>query len=293
MNMGRIIFDRIYSDYFLRSRIDEYRTMLCTLLQSGYAFHSIPSLWQLANAPGGLAGAGRYVVLRHDIDLDVATAKEMWAIEKELGVISSYYFRLSTIDIPLMGEIDQCGCDVGYHYEELATYAKSHGLKNLKEIHDHMTNIQSLFQRNITVLRKRTGLALRIAASHGDFMNRKLGITNTELLKDRTFRASMGIDLEAYDEEYRKIMGKYFSDNPYPIHWKPESPLANDSNVTTRIQILIHPGNWRSTVFDHTQHNISRLYEECKYQLICGNHAITGQIKSLFRARTNIFSADR
>jgi hypothetical protein len=282
MNVGRIIFDRIYSDYFLRSRIDEYRTMLCTLLQSGYAFHSIPSLWRLSNGPDGLAEAGRYVVLRHDIDLDVATAKEMWAIEKELGVISSYYFRLSTIDIPLMQEIDKYGCDVGYHYEELATYAKSHGLKNGKEVHDHMKQIQSMFQRNITALRKRTGLALRIAASHGDFMNRKLGITNTELLKDRPFRFSMGIDLEAYDEEYRKTIGKYFSDNAYPNHWKPESPLANGMHANTKIQILIHPGNWRSTVFDHTQHNISRLYEECKYQLICGNRAISEQIKSIF-----------
>ena len=112
MNRHEII-DRVYADYFQPSRMDEYKELLRALLLAGYKFHSIHSFWRLEHIPGGLAETGKYFVLRHDIDSDVQTAKKMWAIEKEMGIASSYYFRLSTIDITLMRDIDANGSDYG------------------------------------------------------------------------------------------------------------------------------------------------------------------------------------
>jgi hypothetical protein len=279
MKTSKIIIDRIYGDYFLHSRMGEYKDLLYTLLQLGFEFHSIGTFWRLRGNPDRQMNGGKYIVLRHDIDSDVATAKQMWGIEKELGITSSYFFRLSTVDVPLMQEIDRSGSDTGYHYEELATYAKEHGVTTMSEITEHMEQIRARFRENLTDLRKRTGLALTIAASHGDFMNRKLRIINTEILKDRAFRSAMGIEMEAYDDDYRSTIEKLYSDDAYPTYWKPESPLMNSVLAYSKIQLLIHPGNWQSTIYAHTYHNIHRVFEEVKYQMIRANHLFSRRIK--------------
>ena len=66
---------------------------------------------------------GRFVVLRHDVDLlpynSLATAK----IEQELGCRAVYYFRAvpESWDEAVIRQIADLGHEVGYHYESLTT----------------------------------------------------------------------------------------------------------------------------------------------------------------------------
>jgi len=81
--------DRVYSDFLMRSRLGLYRELLETALGAGYEVVSIEALWRRIVGPG-LDPARRYLALRHDIDTDSRTAAAMWAIDRELGVKSSY-----------------------------------------------------------------------------------------------------------------------------------------------------------------------------------------------------------
>src|SRR6185369_13900595 len=143
--------------------------------------------------------AGRVLILRHDIDTDPRTAGAMWALERERGIVSSYFFRLSTVDVHLMRTIAAAGGDAGYHFEELATIAKAARLRTAEEVRARLPEARDRFAVNLDRLRRQTGLPLRIAASHGDFVNRAVGVNNTEILDDPAFRESVGIELEAYD----------------------------------------------------------------------------------------------
>src|SRR2546422_7720159 len=95
----RQVWDRCYGDFLMPSRLPAYRALLETALGAGYAIVSVDRLWALLGG-AGLDPAGRYLVLRHDIDTGPATAAAMWRIERDLGVAGSYYFPLSTPDPP-------------------------------------------------------------------------------------------------------------------------------------------------------------------------------------------------
>src|SRR6185295_3645039 len=93
-----VVGDRIYSDFLMPSRLGAYRSLLESALAAGYTFISIEAYWELIQA-GAVDPARRYLILRHDIDTDTATAGVMWRIERSLRISSSYYFRLSTVDL--------------------------------------------------------------------------------------------------------------------------------------------------------------------------------------------------
>ncbi|MFD2270334.1 hypothetical protein ACFS07_02255 [Undibacterium arcticum] len=140
------------------------------------------------------------IVHRHDIDTDVCTAKKIFAIEK-LGIKSSYYFRISTLDFAFMREIEEYGSEASYHYEEIATFAKKHHIRDPAEIMKRMAEVRAEFVNNFTSIERRFGLKMTTVASHGDFANRRLRLSNTEILKDKELRDRCGIVCESYDKK--------------------------------------------------------------------------------------------
>lgn len=260
------VFNRMYCDYFMPSRLNEYHSLLEEILFQGYQACSVAGFWDQLKNQTVVAGE-KYLILRHDIDTDLSTARLLWEIEKKLGVRSSYYFRLSTIDPSLMREIADAGGEAGYHYEELAAVAKQKGLKTKEQALREMPYIRKIFKQNITMLRNKTGLPLHIVASHGDFINRMLGIINLEILKDRDFRRDLGIELEVYDEDLMKHVVSYFSDTNYPLFWKPYHPLDSVRRGDQVIYILVHPRHWKTNVPVNTLDNLKRLWESVQYGL--------------------------
>lgn len=265
INLKKIL-QRIYSDFLLPSRLEEYKGLIIQALKNGYNVISVEQFYETF-VEGRKGRGSKYLVLRHDIDTDIITAKQIFEIERHLQVYSSFYFRLATIDIPFMRTIRQYGSEASYHYEELASYAKKHKIRHPDKIHSNIMEIRELFSRNLCALRRSTGIPMEIVASHGDFVNRYLGITNCAVLKDPVFRKKNKIKLEVYDDTIMKYVDSRHSDCGYPSFWKPNSPLeAINSNIPV-IYVLTHPRHWRANIKENIRDNCIRLIEGVKYRL--------------------------
>jgi len=264
MRLGAI-GDRLYADFAMPSRLPAYRAMLRTMLDAGYRIWSIEGFWR-AIRDDGATPEGRHVVVRHDVDTDPRTAAAMWAIDRSLGVVGSYYFRLSTIDAPLMRDIVAGGGEASYHYEELATLAKRHGIDRPEDARRRIPEAQARFRANLTRLRASVGVPMSVVASHGDFVNRHLGIPNTAVLADLDFRASVGVELEAYDEAFAGRATSRSSDTLHPRYWIPEDPLDAVRRGEPVISLLVHPRHWYARRVANAVDDVGRVGEDVAYR---------------------------
>jgi hypothetical protein len=259
-----MIWDRIYADFFMPSHFGVFREFLKQIITSGYHICSVDSYWKQINNVEPKVHE-KYVVLRHDVDSDLVGAKAMWQIEKALGIKSSYYFRLSTIDISLMREIELSGGEASYHFEELATIAKQKRLRSREAVLHEMSFIREMFKRNLNSLREKSGLPMKIVAAHGDFINRKLKIYNWEILKDDAFRKDVGVELEVYDEAFMSHVTSCHSEVLMPHMWEPEHPVKAAEACRPIIYVLVHPGNWRANPRENLLNDIRRAWEGISY----------------------------
>ena len=115
---------KVSSSIFLPSIVTEwdfslsiYRKLLETLQQSGYAFYTFED-WCL-----GLA-EGKYVILRHDVDLKASHSLATAKIEAEMGIRASYYFRVvpQSNQPQLIKAIVRLKHEIGYHYEDMSIF---------------------------------------------------------------------------------------------------------------------------------------------------------------------------
>jgi hypothetical protein len=260
--MLRSVLNRIYADFFMPSRLEEYRSLLGQAAEQDYVFHSIESYWHMLRCR--IRMAPRILILRHDIDTDVETAKRLFAVERELGVRASYFFRLSTVDVEFMREIHVHGSEASYHFEEIATVAKERRLRSREEIYSHLPVIRERFLQNLSTLRHRSGLPIRTIAAHGDFVNRFLGVPNQALL-DAKVRAAAGVEVEAYDREITVDITSRFTDAPPPVFWKPFNAHIALERGDRVVYILTHPRHWRSNPKINLADNAWRLWEGFLY----------------------------
>ena len=256
--MGKLttIKNRIYNDYLMPSRLNEYETVLRTLNQEGYkhiTFREYKKLLDTDNLDG------RYFINRHDIDTDIATAKEFFKIEKKYNAKASYYFRLSTLDFKFMKEIEDYGSEASYHFEEIAQFCKDNHIKSRDEVINRLDDIKKIFIENFKII-KNGGMQLQTICSHGDFVNRKLQITNNEITKDENLRKELGIICETYDKDLMDSFEIYVSDKQYPIFYSPDS-IFNYIGEKDTICMLTHPRQWRTNFIINTIDNLKRIYE--------------------------------
>ncbi|GEM82829.1 hypothetical protein [Meiothermus hypogaeus] len=261
----RSVLNRFYSDFMLQDRTSELRLLLERALSLGYEVHSIASFWEQIKAGGPRPGL--HLVLRLDIDTDLRTTRALWQLLRDLGVRGTFYFRLSTLDVRLMQAIHEAGSEASYHYEELAAYAKRYRLRSRAEVEAHMPAIRALFADNYRRVKAQTGLPLHTVASHGDWLNRKLGVINLELLQDPALREVLGIELEAYDAALQQHYTQRYSDGPYPTFWLDGNPLAALESRQPVIEVLLHPRHWRANIPVNATDNLRRVWEALDYRL--------------------------
>jgi hypothetical protein len=250
--------NRIYSDYFMPSRLSNYEELLDLANDGGYVQTSVRSLFQLIVAGHQLPN--KFLVHRHDIDTDIDTARRLFEIEKRLNIKSSFYFRLKTLDFDFMREIEEYGSEASYHYEEIATFVKRNRLRTRDEVHTRLPEIRCEFSNNFHAIEKRLGCKLTTVASHGDFANRRLNLANTEILACHDLRAYCGIACEAYDKQLLDVFDVYISDKPYPLHFSPISPFQAIGEKS-RICLLTHPRQWKTHWLENSKDNLLRFKE--------------------------------
>lgn len=258
----KIVFDRIYSDYFMSSRLSEYENIIKQLVDSGYEFITLKEY--CTKLKNNTLDNQKYLINRHDIDTDVSTAKEFFKIEKKYGVKGTYYFRLCTLDYQFMKELNEYGSEATYHFEEVAQYAKDNHIKQKEFIFENMDEIREIFKSNILEIENKLNTKIETVASHGDFVNRGLQIINNEITNDKKLREELGITCEAYDKELMESVDIYVADKMYPEMWAPK-PIYEYIGKVDRIYMLTHPREWRVNIIENTVDNIKRFYEGIKW----------------------------
>ena len=244
------------------SRIAVYEKLLTTFQNNKYKFLMIKDYKK------EIDNNKKCIFIRHDIDTDVNIAREMFLIEKKLNIKATYYFRLETFHADLVKEILDYGSEVGYHYEELATFVKQNKIFTEEDIKKNISNIQSLFINNIQGLEKIYNFKIYSIASHGDFINRKLGITN-KIIYDEKLRKKLNL-IEAYDvDDYVDFRT---SDTMYPKFFK-EDPYLAISKKAKKVLLLIHTRYYKRNPKERFKLDIKRLIDGIKYRKI-GNKKI-------------------
>jgi len=97
--------------------LDAYRQLLLSIKQAGYVFYTFEDWCD------GMA-QGRFVILRHDVDLKAANSLATAQIEAEMGIRASYYFRVvpQSNQPDIIREIANLGHEIGYHYEDMSLF---------------------------------------------------------------------------------------------------------------------------------------------------------------------------
>jgi len=275
---------RIWQNYLMPSRLDELADWFRLSFEHGYKFHSVEKYWRVTDA-GRTAPPPKSIVLRHDIDVDLSAASAMYSLERELSITSSYYFRLSTINLPLMHAIADSGGEASYHYEELATEVKGCCLRSAEQIHARLPIMRQRFRENLQRVRDITGLPMATVVAHGDWANRALGVANTELLQCPDLRADLGVLVEAYDYELMKFVTARYADAACPAWWSgkrvaatergrleflddaPRTPAEAVRAGLPVIYVLLHPEQWRSGPRWHFKAQVKRIREAMAYRL--------------------------
>lgn len=256
------ILNRIYSDYFLPSRLSELKKIYQTALDKGYQLHSVASFFELIKADK-VDTNQKYFINRHDIDTGKKTARKFFELEKSMNIKASYYFRLTSLDYKLMQELEEYGSEASYHFEEIAILAKKHNWKNSEDINYNLA--RDLFTKNFTKIKQESKLSPKIVCSHGDFVNRALKVVNHSFLDEKT-RNLNKIELETYDEVFTKFITSRHSDTLYPKFYNPNNPLDAINAGEKVVYFLTHPRHWHKEICTNTQDNILRMWEGFRYK---------------------------
>jgi hypothetical protein len=263
--LGRLL-RRLLADYGSPGRGEEYLSILRLARDRGYRLLSLEDFVACSRDGGGSA---RCVILRHDVDIDDVPGNEaFFRAELEVGARATYYFRLSTArtHLGLIERLRDAGFEVGYHFEEGATLAKQWRWRSREEVFGHRDEIVSAFRQNCESIRNSWSPALRSVAAHGDWINRKLGFINNELIDRRTL-AECGLAFEAYDSDIRDAVDTYVSDVATPPQkWtRGVGPIDEIRAGRCRLYMLTHERRWHPGRLAKASADAGRLRDAVRY----------------------------
>ena len=227
---------------FIRNnRINEYERILKTALEYKYSVISLKDY--LKYQPQ------KAFILRHDVDYPSKATSQIFHIEKKLGVTSSFYFRKSTFDFPLMKKIENYGSEASLHFETVSDFAKSEGIYSKQELnkYDWKNTCLTLLKLDLENLRTNYGLKCLTIASHGDPRNNLIETTNYFLTYEKKSYEKLNIELEAYNQSFIYSLDSYISDDSPEInngfHYN-NNPFDEMQKGRSKILFLTHPNHW-------------------------------------------------
>ena len=182
-------------------------TKLCNVIkEEGYHTYSISDYLEY-NTEIKLP----FIIVRHDVDIDLPLAVQMSNIEKELGINSTYYIRINgnhhLSDFSYLEKIDNNGHEIGYHYEVMD---KSNG--DTKEA-------VRLFEKDLAYLR--SSFQISTVCMHG---NPRTRWDNREVLEYLNFD-NLNIIGEAYQSiNFKEVL--YLSDTSRT--WSPKYKVKDN-----------------------------------------------------------------
>jgi hypothetical protein len=231
---------RRLSRTFSGARWSEYRTLLTSAAAAGYRLVSLED-WLLE--PDRWAGE-KLLLLRHDVDQHPRSALAVAAIERDLGLTSTWYFRWRTASAPLIADLRRGGNAVGLHYETLTRQVRARDRVPARELERLIPGARHVLRGEIAAFVARHG-AIRSVCPHGD--SRVPGVRNADLLLDEDW-TTYGVELDAHLAMRRHDLGAWMTDRSLADGgWKDGlDPSALLTDGVTPILCLVHPNNWAS-----------------------------------------------
>ncbi len=221
-----------------------YNNLLIALTESGYIFQPFHSFFNTA--------ASKVVILRHDIDARKQNALVFAQIEQNLGICSTYFFRIvpQSFSKKLILKIAESGHEIGYHYEDLAL-AKG-----------NVDKAYGLFCRNLEQFRKL--YPVKTICMHGSPLSKW---DNRKIWEKYDYR-KLGIIGEPYfDVDFTRVLyltdtGRRWNGNKVSVRDKIASGLLSvqynfhstfdiiraveKGKLPDKIMLTTHPQRWNS-----------------------------------------------
>jgi hypothetical protein len=170
----------------------------------------------------------KHLILRHDVDFSLEAAHKMARIDHELGITSSFYFRVhasnynlfSSKGITLVGDFISMGHEVALHLESGVDLLQNR--EKWETLDGQISAFESL-------------LGIKIAGFSAHEPARLGGLETSDDAKAR-----WNLSYHAYEERFTKEI-KYLSDSSG--RWR-EGPMTNFIDQFNCLQVLIHPIWW-------------------------------------------------
>jgi ubiquinone/menaquinone biosynthesis C-methylase UbiE len=214
-----------------RARWREYEELLEAALAAGYRIVGVED-WL-----DGAAGHGeRTLILRHDVDQHPRSALSMAAIEREVGVRSTWYFRWRTADPSVIARLRADGFQVGLHYETLTRAALENGsarTPSRKELACEVAAFQRIHG------------PIRSIAPHGD--SRLPQVNNGELTRE-SGTGGLWVEFDGNEAMAQRRPAVWLTDRSSPEGGWADGfdPHRLLEQGETPILCLTHPNNWVS-----------------------------------------------
>lgn len=93
----------------------KYIELIQAIAKSGYSVFRVKDYLQIKEKPS------KFIIIRHDVDVEPEYSLKLAKIEKNFGILSTYYFRTikGVFQPDVINSIAQLGHEIGYHYEVL------------------------------------------------------------------------------------------------------------------------------------------------------------------------------
>ncbi len=221
--------------------------MLKKLKDSGYRLMHVENYYEGLGAPT--------VFIRHDVDRMPGRALDMARAEREIGALSTYYFRCddnARFPIEHIEMIKELGHQIGYHYE---VFSRANG---------DSEKALELFGKELAELRKYADI--KTCAAHGAPLSEISNMSGGQLIKVRDFELLGEVYL---DIDYQKVL--YMSDSggifgsPYNLRdWSNGKNLRTPTKPLDLPKILhpdkepyaimgCHPERWPKSIPGYLQ----------------------------------------
>lgn len=236
-------------DFTLRT----YRSLLIALIKAKYNTLTFEEYCEMQARQ--VTPAGKFVILRHDVDLKAANSLATAKIEAELGLKASYYFRVvpESNQPEIIRQIAALGHEIGYHYEDMAI-AKGDTAKAIKHFEQYLEYFRQFYPVRTICMHgaptsKYDGRDLWKVYDYRDYQilgepylildfAQLFYLTDTGRCWDG-YKVSVRDKIPVYQDEWNK-RGWTFHHTSQLIHWLETTPAAELPNL----MLTTHPQRW-------------------------------------------------
>ena len=204
-----------------------------------------------------------FFMIRHDVDRKINNSLVMARVEAEMGIKSSYYFRMrpNTFVPDIIKKISNLGHEIGYHYESLSDFDGNMKLA-LQDFKDNL----SLFRQEFDI---------KTISMHGSPLNKydnreiwRIKSNHDYLINEMKILGEVYLDIDYSEIYYINDTGRNWTSNSYNIRDRVSNGITKEfssgkellSNLRekslNKFVFQIHPERWAISNFDYYSQRI-------------------------------------